>query len=116
MSQKIKEKAAELASREAEIKRNLLGQSKNAQSKATRIGKTAIYGGLVTLLIYMIYKSFRSDREEKSEKTLRPRPQTSGIITEKVVTFGLAYLGKFLDRYLEETAKKKKAQSDVPEE
>lgn len=99
MSQKIKERTEELAKREQAIKGKLLGKSGSLKSKANRIGKTALIGGGITLVIYMIYKAFFT--ESKPSKKIKGSHSNSGVVTEKLVSFLLPYLGKILDRFFD---------------
>ncbi len=111
MSRKFKKRVAELATREAEIKRSLLGKSKKCKSRVRRIKKNALYGGVLTLAFYLIYKSFRPDRERpvsSSRKTFN----TKGMMTEKIILFMLNYLGKIVEGYLRGNFKKSKEIAD----
>ena len=96
MSKKIKEKAIELASRESEIKKKLFGKSGELKSKANRLGKTALIGGGIALVIFGLYKAFFQG-EAKPKKNRGPDKSVSGIIAEKITVFILPYLGKILD-------------------
>ena len=115
MSKKIKERTKQLASQEKAIKKNLLGKSGGLKSKANKIGKTALIGGLVTLLIYGLYKAFFQG-EYKPKKGKVQGQTTSGIVTEKLTTFLLPYLGKILDGFLEKKVSKSSNESEVKEE
>ncbi len=106
MSKKIKQRTQELAAKEKAIKKKLLGKSDSLQSKASKVGKTALIGGLVTLLIYGLYKAFFQG-ETKPKKTKVYGKSTSGIVAEKVIVFLLPYLGKVLDNFLEKRAQAK---------
>lgn len=108
MSQKIKERAEALASKEAEIKKKLLGQSKDAQSKINRIGKTALFGGIAALILYLMLRPSSPNSEAKNKQVTPTKAGTSAIIVDKVVTFVLAYLGRFLDQYLKDQSQSKK--------
>ena len=97
MSKKIKERTKQLASREMELKKNLLGKS-GSKSKANKAAKTALAGGVVALILYFIYKSFFQDgkktKKNKKENTI------SGVATEKFMAFILPYLGQILTSFL----------------
>lgn len=112
MSKKIKERTKQLASKEVAIKKKLLGKSGGIKSKANQIGKTALIGGLIALLIYGLYKAFFQG-DSKSKKTKTYGKSTSGIIAEKVTAYLLPYLGKVLDNYFE---KKSEVKSEEQEE
>ncbi len=115
MSKKIKERTKELADKEATIKKKLLGKTGVLQSKASKIGKTALIGGLVTLVIYALYKAFFQG-ETKSKKTKTYGTSPSGIVAEKVTTFLLPYLGKVLDNFFDRRSKAKEAEGDQEDE
>ena len=68
MSKKIKERTKELATKELAIKKKLLGKTGGIQSKASKVGKTALIGGLAALIIYGLYKAFFQG-ETKAKKS-----------------------------------------------
>ncbi|MEP5614260.1 MAG: hypothetical protein ABJP45_18560 [Cyclobacteriaceae bacterium] len=105
MSKKIKERTKQLATKEVALKKKLMGTSGGIKSKANKVGKTALIGGLITLLIYGLYKAFVQG-ETKSKKSKVQGQTSSGIITEKLTTFLLPYLGKVLDGFLDKKASK----------
>lgn len=111
MSKKIKERTKQLATKEIALKKQLLGQSGGLKSKANKVGKTALIGGIATLLIYGLYKAFFQG-ETKSKKGKIQGQSTSGIIIEKVASFLLPYLGKVLDGFLEKKVSKSSDDSD----
>ncbi len=115
MSKKIKERTKELATKEVAIKKKLLGKTDGLQSKASKIGKTALIGGLVALLIYGLYKAFFQG-ETKSKKTKLYGKSASGIVAEKVTTFLLPYLGKVLDNFLDKRSQAKEQTEENKEE
>ncbi|MEM6831739.1 MAG: hypothetical protein AAF551_14610 [Bacteroidota bacterium] len=102
MSRKLKERKAQLASREAEIKESLLGRTK----KANRIKKNAVYGGVIMLTLYFLYRSVSPRREKVIKK--RNHSSTGEMITEKGVTIALTVLGRVLESYLKDRFGKQK--------
>ncbi len=116
MSKKIKERTRELASKEIAIKKKLLGKKDGLQSKASKVGKTALIGGLAALLIYGLYKAFFQG-ETKSKKPKMYGKSASGIVAEKVTVFLLPYLGKVLDNFLDKKSQaEEKTEEDQKEE
>jgi len=115
MSKRIKERTKQLAAQEVAIKKKLLGKSGGLKSKANKVGKTALVGGLATLLIYGLYKAFFQG-ETKSKKSKVQGRSTSAIVTEKLMIFLLPYLGKVLDSFLEKKVNKPSASSEAKEE
>ncbi len=116
MSRKIKERTKELAAKEAELKSTLLGRSSNLQSKANRVGKVAIVGGITTLMIYMVYRSVSDSENEEKPKKAKYVRTASSVIAEKLIVFLLPYLGKFLDRLLSDFSADRSSSKQETEE
>lgn len=113
MSKKIKERTQALASREKAIKDKLVGKS-SLSSKANRIGKMALIGGVVALVLYAIYKS-SFQGEKKSKKKTKGEKSASAAFTEKVATLALPYIGKFLERLMSDSKEEKKEEEPKSE-
>ncbi len=109
MSKRIKERTKELASKEMSIKKKLIGESGSFKSKANQIGSFALLGGGIALGVYVFYKVFFQDSEKLGKK--KKEATTSQIRAEKLIVFLMPYLGKFLDRLLNELRISKKRQT-----
>ncbi|MEP1094519.1 MAG: hypothetical protein ABJG78_05385 [Cyclobacteriaceae bacterium] len=116
MSKKIEERTKELATREIALKKKLMGSSEGIKSKANKVGKTALIGGLATLLTYGLYKAFFQGESKSKKSKIKQGQSTSGIITEKLVMFLLPYLGKVLDDFLEKKMSKPLENPEAKEE
>ena len=111
MSKKIKERTKELKGEEARLKKKLVGKSNNLTSKATKVGKTALIGGIVVLILYSIYKLFIEDDKKKGKKT-KEKASGSNVVTERLTAFLLPYLGKILDNFFEKRTKKEEPKEE----
>ncbi|MEQ9405342.1 MAG: hypothetical protein RIM99_17265 [Cyclobacteriaceae bacterium] len=106
MSRKIKERTKQLAAREKEIKKQLLGSS-GSKSKANKIGKTALAGGIAAFILYASYKAFfQTDKKPKKNKAARR--SSSGIVAEKVIMLLLPYLAEILENFIRSRSLEKK--------
>lgn len=110
MSKKIKERTKQLASREIELKKNLLGKS-GGKSKANKAAKTAVAGGIIAVVLYFVYRSF-SQEGKKPKKSKKTSP-VSGVVTEKFLAFILPYLGELLTSFLNKPKESKNSKEEV---
>ena len=104
MSRKIKERTKELALQEKRLKSQLIGGSNSLKSKANRVGKLALIGGVATLGIYAIYRIFFQDEPPKKKKKV-----SSSNLSEKIIVFLLPYVGKLFERIFSEMSKKEES-------
>lgn len=109
---KIKERSKQLASREKELKKKLVGGS-STKSKTSKIAKTALAGGAVALVLYIVYRSFF--QEDKKPKKNKRSKSASGAITEKLIAFILPYLGELISGFLNRSNKSSNDQEVLDE-
>lgn len=114
MSKKIKERTKQLASKEKDLKKKLVGKTGGLKSKAEMVGKTALIGGLIAIIVYGAYKAFIQG--DSKPKKRAQQSSASGVVAEKVTTFLLPYLGKILDEFVIKRLGKSKSEPKKEEE